>query len=208
MMPNGLSGGEVATVGRGYEREVLRVEIVHPEIGVCGLSCRLCPRYHTQGESRCTGCKGEQRMSAGCPFITCAVKRKGIEFCWDCADSAECERWARHRELGRTHDSFVSYAGLEATIACVQCDGLEAFVAEQDLRESLLCEMLEEFNEGRSKAYYCIAATVLPPDELRRALTQARETSREMDPRARSKALHALLDAAADMRSVTIALRK
>jgi hypothetical protein len=185
----------------------LRVEIMHPEIGVCGLACRLCPRYHAQGESRCTGCKGEQRMSAGCPFITCAVKRKGIEFCWECAESAGCERWARHRELGRTRDSFVSYAALEANIACVQRDGLAVFVAEQSVREELLREMLEEFNDGRSKAYYCVASTVLPTEELRRALRQARKIGREADARARSKALHALLDGAADARSVTIALR-
>jgi hypothetical protein len=147
-------------------------------------------------------------MSAGCPFITCAVKREGIEFCWECPDSAGCERWARHREQGRTRDSFVSYVALEDNIACVRRGGLEAFVAEQLMREGLLREMLEEFEEGRSKAYYCIAATVLPLDELRGALTQARETGRETDVRASSKALHALLDAAADARCVTIALRK
>jgi len=43
--------------------------IKYPEIGICGLSCRLCPRYHTESKSRCGGCKSEFRMSAGCPFI-------------------------------------------------------------------------------------------------------------------------------------------
>ncbi|NJD54065.1 MAG: hypothetical protein FIB07_14500 [Candidatus Methanoperedens sp.] len=37
----------------------------YPEIGVCGLSCRLCPRYQSEGESRCFGCKTESRMGAG-----------------------------------------------------------------------------------------------------------------------------------------------
>ena len=58
------------------------MEPQHVETGVCGLSCRLCPRHHMEGESRCSGCKGEMRMAVGCPFITCALKRKGIEFCW------------------------------------------------------------------------------------------------------------------------------
>jgi hypothetical protein len=26
-------------------------------------------------------------MAVGCPFITCAVKKKGIEFCWDCEEN-------------------------------------------------------------------------------------------------------------------------
>ena len=76
------------------------------EIGVCGLSCRLCPRYQSEGKSRCFGCKTESRMGAGCPFITCAVKRNGIEFCWDCKESAACEKWKKHRESGKRHDSL------------------------------------------------------------------------------------------------------
>jgi len=26
--------------------------IKYPEIGICGLSCRLCPRYHTESKSK------------------------------------------------------------------------------------------------------------------------------------------------------------
>jgi hypothetical protein len=35
----------------------------HIEIGICGLSCRLCPRYHTDGVSRCGGCKSDSRLA-------------------------------------------------------------------------------------------------------------------------------------------------
>ncbi len=34
--------------------------------------------------------------------------------------------------------------------------------------------MLQEFNEGRSKSYYCIAATVMEIGELEEALTRSR----------------------------------
>lgn len=185
------------------------MEVRYQEVGVCGLSCRLCPHYHTAGESRCTGCKGENRMAAGCPFITCALKRKGVEFCWECAESSSCERWARHRAAGRERDSFVSYGALEDNIAFVERNGVEAFVDEQRVRESLLREMLAEFNEGRSKTYYSIAVTLLPVAQLRSALQEARhETAGEAAVKARSKALHARLDAAASARSVRLALRK
>ncbi|WP_241422576.1 hypothetical protein [Candidatus Contubernalis alkaliaceticus] len=56
------------------------MKIKYPAIGICGLSCRLCPRYNTEAKSRCLGCKSEDRMAVGCPFITCAVKKKGVEF--------------------------------------------------------------------------------------------------------------------------------
>jgi len=58
------------------------MDIKFIEVGVCGLSCRLCPTYHSKAESKCAGCKSPDRMAVGCPFITCAVKKKGVEFCW------------------------------------------------------------------------------------------------------------------------------
>lgn len=182
--------------------------MIHPEIGICGLSCRLCLRYHTAGASRCDGCKGGNRMAAGCPFITCAVKRRGIEFCWDCGDAGTCARWAKHRAAGREHDSFTCYASLEANISKVGRDGLASFIEEQVLRGSLLDEMLARFDEGRSKSYYCIAATVLDPAELRNAIDTASETCGSWDVRERAKALHALLDEAAGRRSMRLALRR
>lgn len=178
-----------------------------PEVGICGLSCRLCPRYHTEGASRCGGCKSEIRVSAGCPFITC-VKRKGIEFCWDCAESESCTRWAEHRAAGRKRDTFTCYASLDDNIALIKRAGLEVFIEEQCAREELLREMLTHFNEGRSKTYYCIAATVLSLSELQSAVAEARRSAGDLDVRQRSKALHALLDAAASRRSINLALRK
>jgi hypothetical protein len=180
----------------------------HIEIGVCGLSCRLCPNHHGTAASRCVGCKGEMRMAVGCPFITCAVKHRGIEFCWECEESDSCERWAGHREHGRRRDTFVCYASLEDNIAAIARDGLAAFIEDQRERERLLVEMLAEFNEGRSKTYYSIAATILDPAELRTALESARASASGMDARGRSKVLHASLDAIANARSLRLALRK
>ena len=180
----------------------------YPEIGVCGLSCRLCPRYQSEGESRCFGCKTESRMVAGCPFITCAVKKKGIEFCWDCKVGATCEKWKKHRESGKLHDSFKCYQKLEEDISFVLKNGVDAFERSQEQKEELLKQMLQEFNEGRSKNYYCIAATVLETDELKKALDEAREGAGEMDIKDRSKKLHSILYKIAAQRGYHLRLRK
>jgi hypothetical protein len=184
------------------------MESLHIEVGICGLSCRLCPHHHTDSESRCGGCKSDARMAVGCPFITCAVKRKGIEFCWECDESDSCERWAGHREFGRGRDTFVCYAALEDNIATIRRAGLDVFIEEQLEREKLLVEMLSEFNEGRSKTCYSIAVTVLDPSEVRSALESARGSAEGMDVRERAKVLHALLDAAAEAHGLRLALRK
>ena len=184
------------------------MKIEYPEVGICGLSCRLCSMYHTEGKSRCGGCKSEFRMSAGCPFITCAVKKKQIEFCWSCLEHKSCEKWKKHREAGKNHDSFKCYQTLEADIAFILENGVDEFVRVQKTREQLLKEMLRGFNEGRSKRYYCIAATVFEVDELQQLITEGTEKSKGLDIKEKSKVLHSLLDFAAEKKGYLLKLRK
>jgi hypothetical protein len=147
-------------------------------------------------------------MAVGCPFITCAVKRKGIEFCWECEDAARCDKWGEHRKYGRTRDTFVCYQKLEDNIAILRANGPKAFETAQKVRERLLCDMLARYNEGRSKTYYSIAATVMETDELRAALAEARGTSSALTLPERSKLLHSLLDGLASRKGYTLRLRK
>jgi hypothetical protein len=184
------------------------MDIKYPEIGICGLSCRLCPMYNTEAESRCAGCKSVSRMVVGCPFITCAVKKKGIEFCWQCTESKACKKWKKHREAGKTADSFKCYQKLEEDIAFIQKNGITAFEKLQKKREKLLKMILDDFNEGRSKSYYCIAATVLDIDELTEAITRAKKESKELDIKGKSKVLHSIFDGIAEEKGYHLRLRK
>lgn len=68
--------------------------------------------------------------------------------------------------------------------------------------------MLQDFNEGRSKTYYCIAATVLELGELEEALSRAREESGGLDVKAKAKVLHRILDENASRKDYRLKLRK
>jgi len=184
------------------------MKIDYPEIGICGLSCRLCPMYHTKTKSRCFGCKSKVRMAVGCPFITCAIKRKGIEFCWKCEENESCEKWRKHREAGKRFDSFKCYQKLEDNIAFIQKNGIKEFEKVQKIREKLLKEMLQYFNEGRSKSYYCIAATVLEIEELEKVLREAKQESKRLGIKEKSKVLHSLIDEVANRKNYYLKLRK
>jgi len=188
-------------------KEDAYVNVKHPEIGICGLSCRLCPRFHTVGVSKCGGCKSEYMMAVGCPFITCAVKRKGIEFCWNCGESETCEKLRKQREFSKQHDTFTCYQKLEDNISFIQNKGINEFERRQKIREELLKEMLQDFNEGRSKTYYCIATTVLEIEELETALKRAREFSK-LDIKEKSRILHSILDELAEKKHYHLKLRK
>jgi hypothetical protein len=184
------------------------MDIKFTEVGVCGLSCRLCPTYHSKGTSRCAGCKSPDRMAVGCPFITCAVKKKGVEFCWQCNESLTCEKWKNHREIGGQSDSFKCYQKLEDDIQFIKEQGVDKFVELEKHREAYLKQMLSGFNEGRSKSYYCIAATVLSLVELHSALQQANQSLNGLNLKEKSKILHSFLDQIADEKNYILKLRK
>ena len=147
-------------------------------------------------------------MKAGCRFITCAIKKKEIEFCWQCEESETCEKWSKHRETGKKADSFKCYQTLEDDISFIQENGVDEFKKVQQYREQLLKEMLNNFNEGRSKSYYCIAATVFEIRELATALSQAKKESEKLDINERAKILHSILNEIAKRKHYLLKLRK
>lgn len=180
----------------------------YKEIGLCGLSCRLCPAFHRVTKSKCLGCKSEDRIRAGCTFIRCAVKKKGLEFCLLCEENKTCEKLRKHRTFSRNHDSFVCYQKLEDNLDFIERFGVKRFEEDQILREKLLRVMLDEFNEGRSKSYYCIAATVLEIEQLNESIRVARERSKGLDLKSKSKVLHSILDQIASENNYCLKLRK
>jgi hypothetical protein len=184
------------------------MKISYVEIGICGLSCRLCPAYHRETKSKCPGCKSAYRMGAACAFHNCALKKKAIEFCGFCEENKTCEKWRKHREMGKKNDSILCYQKVEDNIAFIQKNGIAEFEKQQKTREQLLREMLAEFNEGRSKTLYCIAATVLEIGELETVLNEARAKAKGLDLKEKSEIMHSLLDEVANKNNYLLKLRK
>jgi NTP pyrophosphatase (non-canonical NTP hydrolase) len=147
-------------------------------------------------------------MGAGCPFITCALKKKRIEFCWNCEEHETCEKWMKHRESAKKADSFKCYQKLEDDIACIQKNGINEFEKTQKIKERLLNEMLRDFNDRRSKSCYCIAVTVMETGEIVEALTKSHKNSDGLAIKEKSKVLHSLLDEIARQKNYYLKLRK
>ena len=147
-------------------------------------------------------------MVAPCPFHNCAIRKKEVEFCGFCPENATCERWKKHREASKEHDSIVCYQKLEDNIAFIRQNGIEEFEKLQINREKLLRQVLSEFNDGRSKTLYCVAATVFEIYELENVLKQAREKSRNFDPKQKAAVMHSLLDKVAEKKHYLLKLRK
>lgn len=133
-------------------------------IGCCGIDCGLCPRFHTKGDSVCPGCGGLnfKEKHPSCGFLTCCTIKKGLEVCSECNDYP-CSRFEPER---KGYDSFVTHKRVFANLDFIKKHGIHNFIDQQKLRMNILSDFLSNYDEGRSKSFFCISCALIPLDKL------------------------------------------
>ena len=187
---------------------------MYPTIGCCGLDCGLCPRYYTVGSSKCPGCCGPDFFNKhpSCSYITCCVKKKNLEVCAQC-DEFPCSKFESWLVGGGEYDSFLTHKKAHPNLIFMGEHGLEKFIEQQRKRIRLLERMLTNFDDGRSKSFYCIAATLLPITDLETSLNEAEQKIkadkiRLDDFKTKSKILKEILNNFAVKEGIELKLRK
>ena len=141
----------------------------YPAIGVCGLDCGLCPRYYTAGSSRCPGCCGTDFLNKhpSCSFITCCVKKKNLEVCAECLEFP-CSKFKSNEEYQQVKESssYPPYKKVMPNLNFIKEHGIKKFIEQQKKRIKLLEIMIENFDDGRSKSFFCISCALLPLEKL------------------------------------------
>ncbi|MFX1464556.1 MAG: DUF3795 domain-containing protein [Promethearchaeota archaeon] len=182
----------------------------YPTIACCGLDCGLCPTYYTQGPSKCPGCCGPDFFNKhpSCSIITCCVKTNNFETCAECDEfpCSKIDKWDRC-------DSFISHRVSLSNLRLIKQNGLNLFIEQQEKRIKMLEKMLENFNEGRSKSFYCSATALLPISDLKYALEESenkinKEKIDSKNLKANSKILKAILNNIAEGQQVELKLRR
>jgi hypothetical protein len=148
----------------------------YPTIGVCGLDCGLCPRYYTAGPSRCPGCCGPDFFNKhpSCSFITCCVKKKNLEVCAECSDFP-CSKFKSDEEYQQLEESssYPSSKKIMPNLDFIKEHGIEKLIGQQKKRIKLLGTMIKNFDDGRSRSFFCRAATLLDLTSLESSLVAA-----------------------------------
>ena len=191
------------------------LEKKYPTIGCCGIDCGLCPRYYTEGKSRCPGCFGPQFlevMGQTCSFITCCVKKKNLEICGECKDFP-CSKFDSEWFGKDSYDSFVTHKKAVPNLTFIKNKGFVEFIRQQENRMKILKEMLDKFNDGRSKSYFCLASALLPLQVLKKSLDSARKMIEQLgiskdDMKEKAKILRDILKSAADKENIILKLQK
>ncbi len=182
----------------------------YPTVACCGLDCGLCPMYYTKGPSRCPGCCGPDFINKypSCSIITCCVKQHNFETCAECKEfpCSKIDKWDKF-------DSFISHKVSLTNLKLIKDKGLEEFLSQQQKRIEFLERMLENFNEGRSKSFYCIAAALLSVEDLEKSLEESIKHIKDKeinktDIKIKSKILRENLTKSAKDKSIELRLKR
>ena len=188
----------------------------YPTIGVCGLDCGLCPRYYTKGPSRCPGCGGPDFFNKrpSCSFITCCVKKKNLEVCGECPDFP-CSKFKAEQEYQQLEESssYPSYKVVMGNLNFIKEYGVKKFIDQQKKRIKLLERMIDKFDDGRSRSYFCRAACMLDVKSLENSLKRAEQKIKEdnikvSDTKVKARILRGKLEKIAYKKGVELVRKK
>ncbi|MCL2637538.1 MAG: DUF3795 domain-containing protein [Oscillospiraceae bacterium] len=134
-----------------------------PIFSACGLNCGLCPRFYTKGSSRCPGCGGEGFTQAhcGCGTLSCC-ERKNVEYCCFC-DEFPCKKYIGADES----DSFITHINQFKDFEKAGRIGIDAYISELKEKIKLLEILLENYDNGRRKSFFCLAVNLLDLQDIK-----------------------------------------
>jgi hypothetical protein len=178
----------------------------YPTIACCGIDCGLCPRFYTKGSSSCPGCGGEnfKEKHPTCGFLTCCTVKKGFEVCSECPEYP-CKRFEPEKE---GFDSFVTHQNIFKNLNSIKSKGIDHFIKNQNIRINLLEYLLENFDEGRSKGFFCLACALLPLDNLIEIIDAAKNEELPVDIKEKSKYMRQKFDLLARIYEIELKLRR
>ena len=173
----------------------------YPQFAACGLNCGLCPRYYTEGSSRCPGCAGEGFLEVhpSCGILSCC-QRKGYEYCFEC-DEFPCNKFDSWGDA----DSFITHKNYVSDMEKAKRMGIEAYRAEMDEKIKVLEKLLSEYNDGRRKSFYCLAVNLLDLEDTRAVMDGIAENT---DPKTDPKAVIRIFEEAAKNKGISLKMRK
>lgn len=176
----------------------------YPLFSACGLNCGLCPRYQTDGSSKCPGCAGEGFLTKHptCRVLSCC-QRHGIEYCYLC-DEYPCKKY----DGADASDSFITHQNQLKDLEKAKTTGLDAYICELDEKIAILESLLQDYNDGRRKNFFCIAVNLLELEDVKHVIGQiANEVKPEQSVKEKSAIAVRLFQAMADARNITLKLR-
>jgi len=168
---------------------------------LCGLNCGLCPMHL---DNYCPGCGGGPGNQA-CAIARCSQQHGGVEYCYLC-DEYPCEKY----EGADVYDSFITHRHQLRDIEKVKRIGTDAYQAELEEKVEILKHLLDNYNDGRRKSFFCIAVNLLELQDIRSVVEQIAAETEAGDLTLKEKAILSakLFQAVAEKHNIVLKLNK
>jgi len=184
---------------KAYSRE-------YPLFSLCGLNCGLCPRYQTDGASKCPGCGGTDFHLKHPSFavITCMLKHDQVDYCFQCT-SYPCEKYRNQNDK----DSFITYQNVLIDFEKAKTEGMQQYKLELNEKVEILEYLIHNYNDGRRKNFYCIAVNLLSLASLKEVVQEIQNSvcPQDIDLKSKIEQIIKLFETRAKCDSIALKLR-
>ena len=177
----------------------------YPLLCACGLNCGLCPRYHTNGASKCPGCGGGDFIAKrpSCGVLSCC-RRRMIEYCYEC-EEYPCKKY----DNADARCSFITHRNMFKDFEKVKNHGLAAYQSELNQKVQILCDLLEKYNDGRRKNFFSIAVNLMELEDVKEVMANVlQEVDSNLSVKEKSLIAVRLFQDMANKRNIELKLNK
>ncbi len=173
----------------------------NPLFSLCGLNCGLCSMHL---DNYCPGCGGGAGNQP-CGIIRCSQQHDGIEYCYLC-NKYPCEKY----DGIDAFDSFITHRNQLKDFEKVRKIGLVAYQSELDEKIKILKYLLDNYNDGRRKSFFCIALNLLELQDVKSVMDQitSQAASNNLTLKEKTSLAVNLFQAMAEKRNIVLKLNK
>jgi len=136
-------------------------------------------------------------------MLSCC-QRRGLEYCFECAEFP-CPKYEGVDES----DSFITHKNQFIDMEKAKRIGMDAYRAELDEKIKLLEGLLENYDDGRRKSFFCAAVNLLELPDIKTVIAELEAQTKPGDPvKEKAKLAARLFQELADERGISLKLRK
>ena len=167
---------------------------------LCGLKCVLCTM---RIDGHCPGCGGGDG-NQGCSIARCSIEHGGFEYCFECA-SYPCLKYNGITQF----DSFITHRHQLLDMAKMNEMGMAEYHFELEQKSQILKYLLENYNDGRRKTFFCLAVNLFSLTDIKNVMQQIKERiNGEMTVKEKATVAVERFEAAAKERDIILKMNK
>ena len=167
---------------------------------LCGLNCSLCPMFVRE---QCGGCFSDSPCYLTCPIAPCSVEHVGIEYCFECREYP-CQLY----DGIDLHDSLISHRNQLMDMEKAKRIGIEEYKREQLFKKRILNKLLNDYDDGHSDVFFCLAVNLLELDDLNELLSKSEMSFNDLNRQDKNIRIRMELYLLAKKTNVVLELRK